>query len=141
MNPDWRMYAIGSALFAAMTAIFGKIGVAEINSDLATFLRTIVSRTRHHPHGAVSTVEPFGAASPLARAAVPDQNRVHARENIESSALAGFSGTHRRGIPENMPTGGDDARRSRQRERHLQFIAHDLQRLRDARLAGGRQRE
>jgi transporter family protein len=42
MNPDWRAYAIGSALFAAMTAIFGKIGVAEINSDLATFLRTII---------------------------------------------------------------------------------------------------
>jgi transporter family protein len=42
MNPDWRIYAIGSALFAAMTAIFGKIGVAEINSDLATFLRTII---------------------------------------------------------------------------------------------------
>ncbi len=42
MNPDWRTYAIGSALFAAMTAIFGKIGVAEINSDLATFLRTII---------------------------------------------------------------------------------------------------
>jgi bacterial/archaeal transporter family protein len=42
MNPDWRMYAIGSALFAAMTAIFGKIGVTEINSDLATFLRTII---------------------------------------------------------------------------------------------------
>lgn len=36
------MYAIGSALFAAMTAIFGKVGVAEINSDLATFLRTII---------------------------------------------------------------------------------------------------
>ena len=39
---DWRAYAILSALFAAMTAIFGKLGVAEINSDLATFLRTIV---------------------------------------------------------------------------------------------------
>lgn len=42
MNPDWRIYAIGSALFAAMTAIFGKVGVAEINSDLATFLRTFI---------------------------------------------------------------------------------------------------
>jgi transporter family protein len=42
MNPDWRLYAIASALFAAMTAIFGKVGVAEINSDLATFLRTII---------------------------------------------------------------------------------------------------
>jgi bacterial/archaeal transporter family protein len=39
---DWRAYAILSAVFAAMTAIFGKLGVAEINSDLATFLRTIV---------------------------------------------------------------------------------------------------
>lgn len=42
MKMDWRAYAILSALFAAMTAIFGKLGVAEINSDLATFLRTIV---------------------------------------------------------------------------------------------------
>ena len=39
---DWRLFAIGSAFFAALTAIFGKIGVAEINSDLATFLRTLV---------------------------------------------------------------------------------------------------
>jgi transporter family protein len=39
---DWRAYAILSAVFAAMTAIFGKLGVAEINADLAIFLRTIV---------------------------------------------------------------------------------------------------
>jgi transporter family protein len=39
---DWRLYAIGSACFAALTAIFGKIGVSEIPADLATFLRTIV---------------------------------------------------------------------------------------------------
>lgn len=39
---DWRAFAIGSAFFAALTAIFGKVGVSEINSDLATFLRTIV---------------------------------------------------------------------------------------------------
>ena len=42
MSVDWRAFAIGSAIFAALTAIFGKIGVSEINSDLATFLRTIV---------------------------------------------------------------------------------------------------
>ncbi len=42
MNPDWRTYAVGSALFAALTAIFGKVAVSEINSDLATFFRTIV---------------------------------------------------------------------------------------------------
>ena len=42
LTTDWRGYAVLSAVFAAMTAIFGKLGVAEINSDLATFLRTIV---------------------------------------------------------------------------------------------------
>jgi transporter family protein len=42
MNMDWRVFAIASAFFAALTAIFGKVGVAEINSDLATFLRTLV---------------------------------------------------------------------------------------------------
>jgi transporter family protein len=42
MNADWRLLALASAFFAALTAIFGKVGVAEINSDLATFVRTIV---------------------------------------------------------------------------------------------------
>ncbi len=39
---DWKIFALGSALFAALTAIFGKLGVAEMNSNLATFVRTIV---------------------------------------------------------------------------------------------------
>jgi len=42
LTADWRLYALGSAFFAALTAIFGKIGVSEIPADLATFLRTIV---------------------------------------------------------------------------------------------------
>jgi transporter family protein len=42
MNLDWRTFAFGSALFAALTAIFGKVGVAELNSDLATFIRTVI---------------------------------------------------------------------------------------------------
>jgi bacterial/archaeal transporter family protein len=42
LSLDWRAYAALSALFAAMTAIFGKLGVTDINSDLATLLRTIV---------------------------------------------------------------------------------------------------
>jgi transporter family protein len=42
MNLDWRVFALGSALFAALTAIFGKVGVSEINSELATFYRTVV---------------------------------------------------------------------------------------------------
>jgi len=39
---SWQAYALGSAFFAALTAILGKLGVAEINSNLATFIRTIV---------------------------------------------------------------------------------------------------
>jgi bacterial/archaeal transporter family protein len=42
MTLDWKVYALLSAIFAALTAIFGKFGVSQINSDLATFLRTIV---------------------------------------------------------------------------------------------------
>lgn len=38
----WQVFAIGSAVFAAMTAILGKLGVAEVNSNLATLIRTVV---------------------------------------------------------------------------------------------------
>ena len=38
----WLFWAAMSAVFAALTAIFAKVGVAGVNSDLATFLRTIV---------------------------------------------------------------------------------------------------
>ena len=42
MNSNWVWFALGSALFAALTAIFGKLGVVGLNSNLATFIRTIV---------------------------------------------------------------------------------------------------
>jgi len=42
MTSTWKFFAFGSAFFAALTALFGKIGVSEINSNLATFIRTIV---------------------------------------------------------------------------------------------------
>lgn len=38
----WLLYAIGSAVFAALTAITAKIGVAGVNSNLATAIRTFV---------------------------------------------------------------------------------------------------
>ena len=38
----WKYYALLSALFAALIAIFAKIGVKDINSDLATAIRTSV---------------------------------------------------------------------------------------------------
>jgi len=39
---SWQAWAVLSAIFAAMTAIFAKIGVENVNSDFATFIRTIV---------------------------------------------------------------------------------------------------
>jgi transporter family protein len=39
---SWVYWALLSAIFAALTAIFAKIGIENINSDLATLLRTIV---------------------------------------------------------------------------------------------------
>lgn len=38
----WKYYALLSAFFAALTAIFAKIGVRDINSDLSTAIRTSV---------------------------------------------------------------------------------------------------
>ena len=39
---SWQFWAVMSAVFAAMTAIFAKIGIENVNSDFATFIRTIV---------------------------------------------------------------------------------------------------
>jgi len=46
MNPEtlssWQAWAVLSAVFAALTAIFAKVGVEDINPDLATFIRTVI---------------------------------------------------------------------------------------------------
>ena len=39
---SWQFWALLSAAFAALTAIFAKVGVEAISADLATFIRTIV---------------------------------------------------------------------------------------------------
>lgn len=39
---SWQFWALLAAVFAALTAIFAKVGVADINSDFATLLRTII---------------------------------------------------------------------------------------------------
>lgn len=38
----WLFWALLSACFAALTAIFAKVGVVDTNSDFATFIRTLV---------------------------------------------------------------------------------------------------
>jgi transporter family protein len=39
---SWQFWALLSASFAALTAIFAKVGIENVNSDFATFIRTIV---------------------------------------------------------------------------------------------------
>jgi transporter family protein len=39
---SWQAWALLSAVFAALTAIFAKVGIENINPDLATFIRTVV---------------------------------------------------------------------------------------------------
>ena len=39
---SWQLWALLSAGFAALTAIFAKVGIEHVNSDFATFIRTIV---------------------------------------------------------------------------------------------------
>ena len=38
----WQFWAVLSAVFAALTAIFAKVGVVNVNSDFATFVRTVI---------------------------------------------------------------------------------------------------
>jgi bacterial/archaeal transporter family protein len=38
----WEVFAMGSAFFAGLTALFGKLGVAGLNSNFATLIRTFV---------------------------------------------------------------------------------------------------
>ena len=38
----WESFALASAFFAGLTAFLGKMGVMNINSNLATFIRTVV---------------------------------------------------------------------------------------------------
>ena len=40
--PGWLLYALLSAFFAALTAIFAKMGLKAVNADLATAIRTAI---------------------------------------------------------------------------------------------------
>lgn len=41
-SSTWMLYAIGSAIFASLTAILGKIGISGVDSNLGTAIRTII---------------------------------------------------------------------------------------------------
>ena len=42
MVQTWQFWAVLAAVFAALTAVFAKIGVEDVGSDFATFVRTLV---------------------------------------------------------------------------------------------------
>lgn len=42
LTTSWQFWALASAVFAALTAIFAKVGVNGVNPDFATFVRTVV---------------------------------------------------------------------------------------------------
>ena len=42
LSSSWQLWALFSAFFAALTAIFAKVGIEGINSDLATLIRTAI---------------------------------------------------------------------------------------------------
>jgi len=42
LSASWQFWALLSAAFAALTAIFAKVGVESVNANLATFIRTLV---------------------------------------------------------------------------------------------------
>ena len=65
MLTSWLFWALLSAAFAALTAIFAKVGISNVNSDFATFIRTIVIILTI---AFISTLtgqwQPFGSVSP-----------------------------------------------------------------------------
>lgn len=42
LTKSWVLFALGSAFFAGLTALLGKLGVAGINSNMATLIRVVV---------------------------------------------------------------------------------------------------
>jgi transporter family protein len=42
MSASWQLWALLSAMFAALTAILAKLGVTHLDADVATFVRTVV---------------------------------------------------------------------------------------------------
>jgi transporter family protein len=62
---SWQMWALLSAAFAALTAIFAKVGIENINSDFATFIRTIIILlVLAAMLSAMDNWQPFGSISP-----------------------------------------------------------------------------
>ncbi|WEK48676.1 MAG: EamA family transporter [Candidatus Kaistia colombiensis] len=65
MLSSWVFWALLSAGFAALTAIFAKVGISNVNSDFATFVRTVVIlATIAFILTVTGQWQPFGSVSP-----------------------------------------------------------------------------
>jgi len=60
---NWLHWALLSALFAGLTAILAKVGVREINSNLATAIRTVVILVFAWSIALVTTTQPLSTVS------------------------------------------------------------------------------
>jgi len=65
----WQIWALSSAVFAALTAIFAKVGVEHVSPDVATLIRTVVvlvaltalvAATRQFPELAKASARSYG---------------------------------------------------------------------------------
>jgi transporter family protein len=63
MTPDWRAFALASALFAALTAILGKIGVREVNLRSCDIFPHRHHSTTERTHRERAPRQPLGALS------------------------------------------------------------------------------
>lgn len=68
-HKNWLLFAIGSAVFAALTAVLGKVGVRDVDSNFAVLFRTIV-------------IVPFAAIIVSATSAWPAWNALSPRSII-----------------------------------------------------------
>ena len=80
---SWQFWAVLSAFFAALTAIFAKVGIENINSDFATFIRTVVTLLRRNGNRLVRSHRRPGYSLPCrASQRVPHGFAIFVRFNL-----------------------------------------------------------
>ena len=103
----WLIYAIGSAVFASLTSILGKVGIQDVNSNLGTAIRTIVVLI-------------------MAWVVVFVTGKQHTLKQIDKSSLISVCSVRRKRDLRNFPDGSRLRFHSRTRilshPRHIRFL-------------------
>ncbi len=63
---NWLVWALLSALFAGLTAVFAKVGVKDVDSNLATAIRTVVILVFAWSIALARQTQPLGSVAPRA---------------------------------------------------------------------------